>query len=74
MTSIYIVFYTYTPNIKSSAFNLLFSELLLRKWVSLPSPKEDTAAIYAPENNTFDYTTFIKTILKSSADSEDIPA
>lgn len=36
-------------------------------------PQEDTS-IYAPENNTFDYTTFIKTIFKSSADSEDIPA
>lgn len=46
----------------------------MRKWISLPSLKEDTSAIYAPENNTFDYTTFIKAILKSSADREDIPA
>jgi hypothetical protein len=46
----------------------------MRKGISLPSPKKDTSAIYAPENNTFEYTTFIKTILKSSADSEDIPA
>lgn len=34
-------------------------------------PQRRSSAIYAPENNTFDYTTFIKTILKSSADSED---
>lgn len=43
----------------------------MRKWVSLPSPKEDASAIYAPENNTFDHTTFINTLLESSADSED---
>lgn len=46
----------------------------MRKWISLPSPKEDTSTIYALENDAFDYTTFIKTILKSSADSEDILA
>jgi hypothetical protein len=46
----------------------------MRKQVSSPSSKEETSAIYAPENNTPDYTAFIKTILKSSADSEDIPA
>lgn len=43
----------------------------MRKWVSSPSPKKDTSAIYVLENNAFDYTTFIKTILKTSADSED---
>lgn len=46
----------------------------MRKWVSLPSPKKDTSAIYDLENNAFDYTTFIKTVLKTSANSEDILA
>lgn len=43
----------------------------MRKWVSLPSPKEDTSTIYALENDALDYTTFMKAILKASADSED---
>lgn len=43
----------------------------MRNWVSLPSPKEDTSTIYALENDALDYTTFMKAILKASADSED---